>query len=383
LFLNPELSPLPQSLTFGGRTLVLGLLIAAYPLAQFFGSPILGALSDRWGRKPVLVCSLLGTLLGYLIFGVGIVFSNLWLLFLSRLLDGFTGGNISTALSAIADVSDEHSKPKNFGLVGMAFGLGFIIGPFLGGKLSDPELVSWFTYATPFWFAAGLAATNVALVLWRFRETLKTKVLSELSLLTGFRNLGRAWTMRNARTMFIVIFLLTFGFNFFTQFFQVFLVEKFNFTQGGIGDLFAYIGLWVAFTQGVLTRPIAKRFKPHQVLAISALCLGLTFPLLLLPTHAVWLLLILPLISVFQGLTQPNTTTIISNLAGTEAQGEMLGINQSIQSLAMAVPPVIAGSIIWLHLNLPTIIASLCTLAAWGIFISFFEHKKTELFREI
>jgi len=383
LFLNPAVSPLPSSLAFGERTLVLGLLIAAYPLAQFFGAPILGALSDRWGRKPVLIFSLIGTLTGYLLFGIGIVYSSLSVLFLSRLLDGFTGGNISTAFSAIADVSDEHNKVKNFGLVGMAFGLGFIIGPYVGGKLSDPSLISWFSYATPFWFAAGLASINIALVLWRFRETLRVKVMSELSLLTGFRNLQKAWAMQNLRTMFIVIFLLTFGFNFFTQFFQVFLVEKFNFTQSGIGDLFAYIGLWIAFTQGVLTRPIGKRFKPHQVLKVSALCLGLSFPLLLLPTQAMWLFFILPLISVFQGLTEPNSTAIVSNLAGADSQGEILGIKQSIQSLAMAVPPIIAGSIIWLHLNLPTLIAGLSTLAAWIIFVSFFEHKKTELFHEV
>ncbi len=383
LFLNPEVSPLPAGLAFGQRTLVLGLLIATYPLAQFFGAPILGALSDRRGRKPVLTAAIIGTFVGYVLFALGIMYSNLGLLFVSRLLDGFGGGSISTAMSAIADVSDEHSKPKNFGLVGMAFGLGFIIGPYLGGKLADSTLVHWFTYATPFWFAAGLCALNAVLVMWRFHETLQRKTQSELSWLTGFRNLRKAWSMKNLRTVFIVIFLLAFGFNFFTQFFPVFLVERFKLTQGTIGDLFAYTGLWLAFTQGLLTRPVAKWLKPHQVLNTSILGLALAFPLLLLPDRAWWLFIIIPLIALFQGITEPNTLAVVSNLAGADTQGETFGIRQSIQSLAMAVPPIIAGSVIWLHLSLPTIIASICTFAAWLVFVSFFEHHKTDLMRNV
>jgi DHA1 family tetracycline resistance protein-like MFS transporter len=189
--------------------------------------------------------------------------------------------------------------------------------------------------------------------------------------------------MKNLRTVFIVIFLLAFGFNFFVQFFPVFLVERFKLSQGFIGDLFAYTGLWLAFTQGVLTRPIAKFLKPHQVLNASILGLSLSLPLLLLPDRAFWLFFIIPLLALFQGLTEPNTLAVVSNLSGADTQGETFGIRQSIQSLAMALPPIIAGSVIWLHLSLPTIIASLCTLVGWIVFITFFEHNKTGLMRDV
>ena len=140
VILNPAAGLLPMDYAFAVRTMIYGFLIASYPLAQFFGAPILGTLADRYGRKKLLTVSLLGTMLGYALFAIGIVTGNIFLLFGSRLLDGFTGGNISIAQSAIADISDETNKSRNFGLIGMAFGLGFIIGPYIGGKLSESRI---------------------------------------------------------------------------------------------------------------------------------------------------------------------------------------------------------------------------------------------------
>ena len=143
LLLDPINGILKVTYSFSTRTLIYGFLIAAYPIAQFFGAPILGALADQKGRKKLLLLSLVGTVGGYAIFILGILTSNLYLLFLGRIVDGFTGGNISIAQSAIADVSTPETKSRNFGLIGMAFGLGFIIGPYIGGKLSDSAIVSW------------------------------------------------------------------------------------------------------------------------------------------------------------------------------------------------------------------------------------------------
>ncbi len=132
---SAESGLLPQSFSFQEEAFILGLLKASYPLMQFMGSPVLGALSDRTGRKPILSYALLGSVVGYVIFAIGILQGNIWMLFGGRIIDGLTGGNIAVVYSAIADISNEQSKTKNFGLVGMAFGLGFIIGPFIGGVL--------------------------------------------------------------------------------------------------------------------------------------------------------------------------------------------------------------------------------------------------------
>ena len=361
---------LPDSFTFGEITFILGLLKASYPFMQFLGSPVLGALSDRTGRKKVLSYALTGSILGYVIFAVGIIYQNIWLLFAGRIIDGLTGGNIAVIYSAIADISDEQSKTKNFGLVGMAFGLGFIIGPFIGGVTSNPEIVSWFNYATPFWLSAALITLNLLLVQVWFPETLYQQKFGKISVFSGFKNFAYAFKMKRFRRLFAVIFLVFLGFTFFTQFFDVFLIEKFRYDQSDIGHLFAYIGIWIAISQGGITRWISNRFLPKNVLKFSLLGVCIFLVCLIIPERTSTLLMVLPFVSIFHGLNQPNLLSMLSNSAEDDIQGEVLGVNQSLQSLGFTIPPVIAGLIISMNINLPLIVAGACMGFAWLIFLS-------------
>ena len=376
VLLNPVTGILPMEVEYATRTIIYGFLVAAYPLAQLFSSPILGALADQKGRKKILMISLFGTFLGYLIFAIGIYQKNISLLFLGRIIDGLTGGNITIAQSAISDISDEKNKTRNFGMIGMAFGLGFILGPYVGGKLSDPSIVSWFNLATPFYLSMALSLVNILLVALRFPETLKFAVKARISLLTGLVNLKKAFQYKSLRIVFLVSFLLAIGFNFFTQFFQVLLVDKFSFSQSEIGDFFAYMGLWIAITQGMILRPMSMKFKPVQILKFSMIFLAATFPFLLLPEKAFYIYLIIPFVAIFQGMTQPNTTTLVSNMAGDDEQGEILGVNQSIQSAAQAIPAIIAGYVTAVNINLPTLFAAGTTFVAWLVFRFIFLRKK-------
>ncbi len=362
---------------------ILGALLASFSIAQFLGGPILGALSDKHGRKPVLLLALAGTFIGYLIFAFGIIAQNPGLLFLGRIINGFVGGSISVAYSAIADLSESETKTKNFGLLGMAFGVGFIIGPFIGGKLADSSIVSWFDFSTPIFFTAILTLINLVLVFVNFKETIRQKSHAKISALTGFRNLKKAFEIPSLRAIFAVIFLLTFGFSFFTQFSQVYLIEKFSFTESQIGDLFAFIGVWIAFTQGVLTRPVSKRFKPEQVLRFAPLILAAALFGFLIATNSSMIFLVVPFIAIAQGLIFPNYTTLVSNLAGKESQGEIFGINQSIQSVALFIPPLISGVIAAIHFTAPIIASIFFVLCGWVLFVFLFHPKKREVFHEV
>jgi DHA1 family tetracycline resistance protein-like MFS transporter len=365
------------------RTLLMGILIASYSFAQFLGAPILGGLSDRYGRKRMLQLSLAGTFIGYILFGIGILLHDLPLLFAGRLIDGITGGNISIALSAIADVSEPKSKARNFGLIGMAFGLGFIIGPYLGGLLSNPAIMPWFDYATPFWFAAGLVALNMVMMHLQFRETLHTRTQAKLDLWMGMRNVRKAMSMPALRVIFIVSFLYMFGFSLYQQFLQVFLFEKFGFNATDIGNFFAYIGVCVALVQGLLTGFVAHRFTSSQTLRWSLIGAALVLASLIIPTDGWMLYLLIPPLAIFVGLTFPNLNSVISSMGGRESQGELLGLNQSVQSLAMAIPPLLAGFAIAWGVNMPILMGALFCAGAWGVYILFFKETVQPKFHEV
>jgi DHA1 family tetracycline resistance protein-like MFS transporter len=352
------------------RTIFIGLLTACYPLAQFFGAPYLGALSDRWGRKPVLLISLMGTLVGYVFFALAIKWRLLWLLFASRTLDGFTGGNVSTVQSAISDLSDEKEKSRNFGITGTAFALGFIVGPYIGGKLADASVVSWFTPATPFWFAAILTFFNILVVAWQFDETLRIRLKTRMTFLTGINNIKRAFSFGELRKIYLVSFLFTAGFNFYIQFFQVLLIKKFGYSESEIGNLYGYVGAWIAITHVFATVYINRRWQPAQVLPWSLLLLAVTMGGIMFP-RVIWAIYIIaPFMALAIGAANPNITATISNMADKRSQGEALGINQSISAAAVTIPPIISGFIVSTYIYLPLMLGALFALAAWAVFIT-------------
>ncbi|MCC6520817.1 MFS transporter [Candidatus Nomurabacteria bacterium] len=376
VFLSPETTLFSHDVSFATRTLYLGILTTLYPLAQFFGAPIIGALADKFGRKKMLILSLIGTCIGYILFAIGVVYGNLWILFISRLIDGFTGGNISVAQAAISDMAPPTERLKYFGFIGMAFGFGFIIGPFIGGKLADPNVVSWFTNATPFIFSAILTLVNIISLQLFFKETLLKKRTEKITVYTGLKNIYKAFSFKETRVLFIVAFLFMFGFTFFTQFSQVFLIKKFDFTQSMIGNYFAVIGILIAVMQGFVGRIVGKKWQAQDILRFAPLVLALGFFLFSASQTVIFLYLVTVLIVFGNGITQPNLFVLISKTASPDAQGELFGINQSVQSLAVIFPPILAGLISSVWVGAPVFVAGMCTLIAWIIFVLYYRHEK-------
>lgn len=369
---------LPDYYSIESGYILLGYLLAMFPLMQFIATPILGQLSDRFGRKNILAFSLAGTALSYVLFAYGIITRNIPLLFIARGFDGFTGGNVSVAQAAIADVTKPENRTKAFGMVGAAFGLGFILGPYIGGKLSDPSIVSWFDASTPFWFAAILSFINVLSVLFIFPET-KTNLKKVISINWGksFSNIAHAYTLKELRVIFLTIFIYNSGFTFFTSFFSVFLINNFHFTQSDIGDFFAYIGLWVAITQGVVTSFVSKHIKEFQVLRFSMIGTGVFLLCYFLPNVWWQLLIVTPFFAICNGLSFANSTSLVSKSANKQIQGEVLGINASILALAQVLPPILSGYIASkLSPDDPIFVSSIVIVLAGVIFLVLYKPKK-------
>lgn len=363
------------------RGLLIGLLISSYFIAQFFSSPILGSLSDRKGRKKIIIFTLSLAFIGFVIGGIGIVIQNVYLLFFSRILAGSASGNYAVAQAVITDISDEGSKTKNFGLINMAYGSGFIIGPFIGGKLSDPHFASWCDYATPFWFAGLLCLFNILWMAACFKETLRAPLQSTLSVFKGIKNLQKALQIEPLRMIFITMFLFSFGWGFFCEFVPLFLMQKYQFRAPEIGNFYAYMGGLVAISQGLLIRPFLKRFSPRFLLLSGLFLLGTTLPILILLEEAWMLLWILPVILFFEALIYPNASTCVSNLSNKENQGEVLGIHQSVQSAAIAISPLFSGSLVANYPYLPITVGSFMTVLAGSLFL--LSKKKEPILSEI
>ncbi len=378
MILNVNSLLLPASTPFETRSIVLGFLLATYSLIQFFGAPFLGSISDRFGRKKILSLSLFGTMIGAFVTAFGIYSNNIFIVFLGRIIDGFTGGNTLIVYSSIADTTHERYRSANFGIIAMAFGLGFLIGPVIGGILSNSQIISWFSFYVPFIFTGFLTGINLCLVQLFFKETLKTPRNVKFDLLLGIKNLKKLYHMKNLRTILFVEFLLAFGLNFFIQFYQVFLIKKYGFDQTDIGYLFGYIGLWVAFTQGFINPLVVKKLHSYQILKFSPIMLSILFPFLIIFDDPKWIYLVVPIAAIFQGLNHPNAGAVISAEAKEGHQGEILGISQSVSSIAYSIPPIISGFLVSFNINLPTILASILTFSAWIIYINYFKPSKID-----
>jgi DHA1 family tetracycline resistance protein-like MFS transporter len=375
----------PESWSFTQGLIMLGWLQAVYPFCTFIASPILGQLSDRYGRRPVLAISIFGTSIGYVLFAIGISTANIPLLFASRALDGFTGGNLAVANAAIGDISTNENRAKNFGVLGAAFGLGFIVGPYLGGKLSSPNVSfyglfdtpDWFGATTPFLFAAIISLLNCLAVLTTFPETIKEKFhAGRINATQSVRNVVSGFQSVRLRVILLSGFLFSMGFTFFTTFFGIYLRNNFNFGPSKTGDYFAIVGLFIALSQAVLVARVSRKLNDYSVLKFSLF--GNAFMMLLyflVPTSfSFGLYLIIPLFTAFNGLTMANMTSLISRSAEPGQQGQAMGIYSSVQSLAQVPASVLVGYITTsVTSSQPLIVASVCIALGGLVFILLFK----------
>jgi DHA1 family tetracycline resistance protein-like MFS transporter len=339
----PVLPFYAEGTQFNATPRTVGLLIASYSVMQLIFSPILGRLSDKHGRRPVLLISIIGTGIGFLFLGFA---KTLWMLFVGRILDGITGGNISTAQAYIADITTKENRAKGMGLIGAAFGLGFVFGPAIGGVLSR-----W-GVEVPFLFAAGLCFANALLLYFTLPETVTPDHPARVSAARGRGLAQLIESLKNPRLgfVFIIYFLFIVAFSIMTTTFSLYTMFRFGYDAQHTGYLFAYVGVLAVIVQGGLIGRLVKRFGELPLVIVGALLFaGSLFAVPFVGPEAGGLIGLLiggGLFSIGNSLSSPSLTGLASKSVGPADQGSVLGVTQSVASLARAVGPVLTAVLI-------------------------------------
>lgn len=323
------------------KGLWLGVLIALYPLMQFFSSPVLGALSDRKGRKRLLLISLVISFSGYLFAIWGVLNHSLFYLALYRILVGIGAGNGSIISASVADLSTKETKGRNFGLLSMSFGAGFTIAPFFGGFL-----VNSYGYLIAFVLPLALVLLNALLVIWKLHDSCKPVPGSKVSLFMSFSLLKRAASFVSLKGLFLSLLIFTIGWAFFTEFCTLFLVDRFDFKPEATGVYFGFAGLCYALSAGFLAPMIAKKIGAGRALCLSQLLSGVGIMALIFIRTPLALWIYTPLLEFLMSFVYPTTSTVISNRVSSKVQGEAMGIYQAINALAIALSPFFGGALV-------------------------------------
>lgn len=342
--------------TFGASPLIIGFLVASYAAASLIGAPILGRLSDRFGRRPILLLSVAGTFLGYILLGfaqpIGQLVANVFtshsvntfiigIMFLSRIIDGLTGGNITVAQAYITDVTDETNRARGLGIIGSAFGLGFILGPAAGGLLSH-----W-GYDIPAFAAAVLAFLNLISIFFFLPESLtddqRAANQQQQHPAITLNALIAALNRPKIGPLLLIRFFIMLAFAMFQAIFALFAQQKLNLSSQSTGFVLTFIGVYSVLVQGVGIGLLTKRFTENTIIIISLWLMLFGFiGWSLTPNLPIMLLVLLPLTGGGWILNLVITSAITKAVEPDEIGG-MLGISTSIESVSRVISPTLGG----------------------------------------
>ena len=349
------------AMRFGAHGKQIGLLFACFSIAQFFGAPVLGRLSDRIGRRPVLLLCLFGSTISLLATGLT---DTLYTLMAARALAGLFGGSIATAQAYVADVTRPAERTKYMGLIGASIGMGFVFGPFVGAELSH------FGFGTAAFVAAGLSAANFLLALARLRESLPPSARGQSQRTAlSIKSLRDALSRPVVGPLLILSTGATLAFVSMESTFALLAKLRFGFSEQTMGRLFALLGVTIAVVQGGLIGPLARRFGEVSVGVVGFLILSVAFAAIpWLPTRELTVITLL-FVALGQGLLTPTLSTMLSRAVAATEQGGTLGLGQSLGSLARAIGPIVAGTLFDTAQFLPYAFAALLAVSM-GLLLS-------------
>ncbi|MEA5619668.1 MFS transporter [Cronbergia sp. UHCC 0137] len=323
---------------FGLSDFQTSLLFSTYSIAQFFATPIIGKLSDRFGRKPLLIVSLTGTVIANLIAGNA---TTAFFLFLARFMDGITGGNMSVAQAIISDITSTKNRAQGFGIYGAAMGLGFVLGP------ATSLLAQQISLGTAFLVSAGIALIALLMTTFFLPETLKNKAVKSSNIFDlGLGNLITGLTIPGVGILVIINFFTGTTFTMFTYAFQPYFIRVLNQTSQSLTLMFLLFGVLAVIMQTWGVSILNRKFNVVYILFLGLFFRSLSFVLMPIWPTITYFVIVSILFSVFNSLVQPMITTLISLNAEPQEQGTAMGLNASYLSISNGIGPVIAGMIV-------------------------------------
>jgi DHA1 family tetracycline resistance protein-like MFS transporter len=364
----PLLAPFAENYGFSGAQ--IGLLYAAYPMCQLVAGPVLGRLSDRYGRRPLLVVSQAGTALSFLILGLS---SNFTVMLLARMLDGASGGNILVAQAYVADVTKPEERSRGLGLIGMAFGLGFVLGPLLAGLLlALPVAESW-RLRLPFLVAAGFSTLAWLLVLARLPESRTDERPRSAARVVSWRGLADTIKLPRVGSLVLLGALNVLAFAALEGTFSLYLKQRFGWSPEHAAFGFAFLGLISAIVQGGLIRRLVPRFGEPRLILTGLATIAAGFATLAVVGNVPGLLGAMVAVGVGQGLASPTISGLLSRVTPASEQGAVFGTLASAQTLSRMINYSVANLILaragpagpyWLACAIATMALLFATVAA-------------------
>lgn len=334
---------LPGSTSNFLRELIYGVTIGIYMIAWFFGSAMLGDLSDLMGRKKSLMICLIGATLGYVISAIAIGFHSIVFLIVGRVLAGFTAGSQPIAQAAIVDVSSPENRARNIGYILLAVSVGFVLGPIMGGVLSNNQLVSWFNFATPLYFAGILSLLNCVVLYFSFHETFTRTKKIKIRLHYAIQIFIEAFKSKAIRMLSLVLLIETAGWSEYFTFVSQFLLRRFHYTAIEISFFIAVLAVGFSIGFGFLVNPISKRFNLKSAV-ITNLMIAALLCLITAMMHVVAVIWIgAVLIGMSVALLYSLLITIFSNQVSAAEQGWVMGITNSVSALSFGITSLMSG----------------------------------------
>jgi len=346
------------------------LLMAVYSLAQFLMAPVWGAMSDRIGRRPVMLISLTAAVICLVGFAAA---NTLWLLFLFRTLHGGAAANIATAQACVADLSTPEDRAKGMGLIGAAFGFGFTVGPFIGGELSVYGL------SAPIWLAAGLALINLVLAVWWLPETRSASTERRPRPINP-QALIRVMNHPVVGLCIVLTFVMTIAFAIMESSFTLFAEHARGLGPAAVGRMFGVAGLVMILVQGGLIGRLVRRFGEAKLVPAGVAILAIGLALLPLAPPPGAMVAVFILIAVGQGIASPSLHSLISRGTSADEQGLVLGTNQSLSALARAVGPSLSGALFVAAPALPFFVSA--GILGLSVFLSIAAVRRREAKRK-